>query len=82
MVLKALTQVLRVAQDDNQPQAGPWNDVILRSEATKNLDFDSDSPESILFKESCRVEDFRFLKVQPVKIPVARDKHVHILRDG
>ena len=32
------TQVLRVAQDDEQPEAGPWNDVILRSGATKNLD--------------------------------------------
>ena len=81
-MLKALTQVLRVAQDDNQPQAGPWNDVILRSGATKNLVFDSNSPESIFFKKPGRVEDFRFFQVQPVKIPVARDKHVHILRDG
>ena len=32
------SKVLRVAQDDEQPEAGPWNDVILRSGATKNLD--------------------------------------------
>ncbi len=32
-----LTQVLHSVQDDNQPEAGPWNDVILRSGARKNL---------------------------------------------
>ena len=48
----------------------------------KNLVFDSDSPESILFKESGRAEDFRFFKVQSAKILVARYKNVNVLRDG
>ena len=41
----------RVAQDDTKPEAGPWNDVILRSEATKNLTLPSIChPEGLFYR--------------------------------